>query len=306
MRDRRSVSDAVMADVLTASRRRCCLCFILRQDASEKRGQIAHLDQDRSNSQLDNLAFLCLEHHDQYDGRTSQSKGLTAQEVKRYRAQLVVALSQGTGSSPQPAPAPLSAAKPNDAAIATEIDSIAVYEQAVTATSDRFSVFSVKLQVLEPLNLPRFLESSILDLLKWASECSGVLETHGRIAHGSPPLSEKEMDSFAYYCFVALVRGFLLDRFAAKKDFAPDVLPPLPEREILQRRWYEDVLVDSKWLHKWSDTYSRDLVDAQWLAIERRGEDLTCPIPSAAYRVAMLQGMIARRFLMRGATSLSE
>lgn len=53
-----------------------------------KTGQIAHLDGDRSNSTVDNFAFLCLVHHDQYDSRTSQSKNLTIEEVKAYRTEL--------------------------------------------------------------------------------------------------------------------------------------------------------------------------------------------------------------------------
>jgi len=32
--------------------------------------------------------WLCLEHHDEYDGSTSQSKGLTAAEVRHYRNRL--------------------------------------------------------------------------------------------------------------------------------------------------------------------------------------------------------------------------
>jgi hypothetical protein len=34
------------------------------------------------------LAFLCFEHHDQFDSSTSQSKNFTLQEVKRYREEL--------------------------------------------------------------------------------------------------------------------------------------------------------------------------------------------------------------------------
>jgi hypothetical protein len=79
----------VVADVVTACRRRCCVCYALRKDGTEKRGQIAHLDHDPSNNAVANLAFLCLEHHDQYDSRTSQSKGLTIEEVKRYRTELL-------------------------------------------------------------------------------------------------------------------------------------------------------------------------------------------------------------------------
>jgi hypothetical protein len=53
-----------------------------------KEGQIAHLDQDRNNNSTDNLAFLCLKHHDEYDTQPSQSKGFMLPEVKRYRNML--------------------------------------------------------------------------------------------------------------------------------------------------------------------------------------------------------------------------
>ena len=78
--------------VLLSSRRRCAICFGLNRDDSEKRGQIAHLDHDRSNNKIGNLAFLCLDHHDQYDSCTSQSKGFRSTEVKCYRAELEDAL----------------------------------------------------------------------------------------------------------------------------------------------------------------------------------------------------------------------
>jgi len=61
-------------------------------DATVKQGQIAHLDQDASNNNVSNLAFLCLEHHDQYDSQTSQSKGFTESEVKSHCDKLYVDL----------------------------------------------------------------------------------------------------------------------------------------------------------------------------------------------------------------------
>ena len=88
MTKRQQVPRATQDAVLVASRRRCCICFAVRGDTSEKAGQIAHLDGDRSNNSFENLSHLCLEHHDQFDSRTSQSKGLTVGEVKEYRAQL--------------------------------------------------------------------------------------------------------------------------------------------------------------------------------------------------------------------------
>lgn len=63
-------------------------------DFGEKKGQIAHLDRNPANNELDNLAWLCFDHHDQYDSRTSQSKGLTIGEVKRYRGQLYQAVEE--------------------------------------------------------------------------------------------------------------------------------------------------------------------------------------------------------------------
>jgi len=75
--------------VLLESGRRCCLCYGLNSDFSVKQGQIAHLDRNPANDNLDNLAFLCLEHHDAYDGKTSQSKGYTIHEVKWHRSVLV-------------------------------------------------------------------------------------------------------------------------------------------------------------------------------------------------------------------------
>jgi hypothetical protein len=85
----------IVADVLTKCRRRCCICHGLHGDLSEKQGQIAHLDRDPSNHALDNLAYLCLSHHDRYDSDTSQSKRFSMQEVKIYRKALWHALEDG-------------------------------------------------------------------------------------------------------------------------------------------------------------------------------------------------------------------
>jgi hypothetical protein len=88
MARRRPIPKATEDELLTLCARRCCLCFGLKNDCNQKKGQIAHLDHDPSNNELENLAWLCLDHHDQYDSRTSQSKGLTIGEVKRYRVEL--------------------------------------------------------------------------------------------------------------------------------------------------------------------------------------------------------------------------
>ena len=86
---RKNPTDDVQAFVLVTSRRRCALCFGLRGDMQEKRnGQLAHVDRDATNSSTDNLVFLCLEHHDEYDTRHSQSKGFTPKELLHYRTVL--------------------------------------------------------------------------------------------------------------------------------------------------------------------------------------------------------------------------
>ncbi|MCK4599684.1 hypothetical protein KAU37_07720 [Candidatus Bipolaricaulota bacterium] len=85
---RKTIPKRIEAKLLALSCRRCAVCYGLLEDDSRKTGQIAHLDGDSSNNELDNLCFLCLEHHDEYDSTTSQSKGLTKFEVMAYRTKL--------------------------------------------------------------------------------------------------------------------------------------------------------------------------------------------------------------------------
>jgi hypothetical protein len=85
---RKKTPTEIELEVITKSRRRCCICYGLNRDESIKKGQIAHLDRDATNYNFDNLAYLCLEHHDDYDSRTSQSKGWSDKEAKVYRNEL--------------------------------------------------------------------------------------------------------------------------------------------------------------------------------------------------------------------------
>ncbi len=88
MNQRKRTPKDTEADILDRSRRRCSICFAQNADFDVKKGQIAHLDGNPSNMDFDNLCFLCLFHHDDYDTKRSQSKGLTILEVKRYRTRL--------------------------------------------------------------------------------------------------------------------------------------------------------------------------------------------------------------------------
>lgn len=85
---RRLAHPGVQGQVLTQSRRRCALCFHLFGDGGVKKGQIAHLDHRRSRSILDNLVYLCFEHHDDYDSTASQRKNYTIAEVRAARTAL--------------------------------------------------------------------------------------------------------------------------------------------------------------------------------------------------------------------------
>jgi hypothetical protein len=92
----------IETQVLVASRRRCCLCYFLKNIRGEQKGQIAHLDRDPSNSSFPNLVYLCFNHHDEFDSKTSQSKGLTVGEIREYRSLLYRKL--GTTNIPSPTP----------------------------------------------------------------------------------------------------------------------------------------------------------------------------------------------------------
>ncbi len=64
------------------------MCVFLEGRDEVRSGQIAHLNHDRGDSRFKNLVYLCLEHHNEYDTQTSQSKGLTVGEVREYRNRL--------------------------------------------------------------------------------------------------------------------------------------------------------------------------------------------------------------------------
>lgn len=88
MAARTPIPDDVQVRVLTWSRRRCCLCYFLDDKDEVASGQIAHVDRNASHSAFDNLAYLCLAHHDKYDSKSSQSKGLLPGELRSYRDRL--------------------------------------------------------------------------------------------------------------------------------------------------------------------------------------------------------------------------
>ena len=93
-RNRKKVPDAVLTSLLVKTRRRCCLCVYLKNDRGQKRIQVAHINHRPSENDEENLVPLCLDHHDEYDSVTSQSKGLTASELRFYKQKLIDELSE--------------------------------------------------------------------------------------------------------------------------------------------------------------------------------------------------------------------
>ncbi len=78
----------VRTEVALKSRRICCICYGLKIDSERKKGQFAHLDHNPRNNKVDNIAFLCFDHHDEYDSKTSQAASISEGEVRHYRDDL--------------------------------------------------------------------------------------------------------------------------------------------------------------------------------------------------------------------------
>jgi hypothetical protein len=92
--------------VLDRSRRRCAFCVHFDHDYGQKEGQLAHIDRDPSNDAEDNLAYLCLSHHDDYDTKRRQTKNLTERELRTARDRLYEYIETGgdlTGAMRRPA-----------------------------------------------------------------------------------------------------------------------------------------------------------------------------------------------------------
>ncbi len=85
---RKRIDPTDEATLLISCRRRCCLCALYKSDFSRKKGQIAHIDGDRTNAAIANLAFLCFECHDEFDSRSSQSKNFTPKELRLCKQRL--------------------------------------------------------------------------------------------------------------------------------------------------------------------------------------------------------------------------
>ena len=234
---RTKVPPAVETDLLLHSARRCCLCLGLRFDADEKTGQVAHLDGDPNNQNVDNLAWLCLYHHDSYDGRTSQSKGLTIGEVKAHRARLyemVAARSQSSAS---------------DAKSSIRSDE---HNEEVLRVVHRYEFISDG-------QIDALKQEIITRLQKVFSFCNSLVREYDRLNDCTPEPSDHEYD-WAYNHF--------------KKQFdLPDGVYGLNAEAELAEEWLQNV---SELIDDWTNGWLKfdECTDLMWELDERYDFDL--------------------------------
>ena len=98
---RDKIPKEVQREILIRSRRRCCFCYGLEGNFNERIGQIAHIDHNASHNGLDNLAWLCFDHHSLYDSTTRQHKNYQPDELRSYRDRLYSAIATSSLLGPE-------------------------------------------------------------------------------------------------------------------------------------------------------------------------------------------------------------
>src|SRR5260221_10211767 len=77
---RTPIPDDISAEVMVQHDRICCVC-----NTPGLAVQIHHIDEDPAHHTIDNLAVLCLQHHDETQVRGGFSKRLKAADILRSR-----------------------------------------------------------------------------------------------------------------------------------------------------------------------------------------------------------------------------
>lgn len=85
---RKAIPIEVKNNIMIKSKRRCAYCFGLYNDLNVKNGQIAHIDRDNENNLEENLAYLCLDHHNLYDTKYRQTVSFYPNELLYYKKKL--------------------------------------------------------------------------------------------------------------------------------------------------------------------------------------------------------------------------
>ncbi len=79
-KNRPPIPPKIASSLLMANRHACCVC-------QDHRVQIHHIDDDATNNVLENLAALCLPHHDQATMTAGLSRKLKAEDIRKYKQQ---------------------------------------------------------------------------------------------------------------------------------------------------------------------------------------------------------------------------
>lgn len=85
---RKKIPAKTHSNILIKSKRRCALCFGLHNNLEVKEGQLAHIDRNNENNLEENLAYLCLQHHNLYDTNYRQTANYTPGELIYYKNKL--------------------------------------------------------------------------------------------------------------------------------------------------------------------------------------------------------------------------
>ena len=188
-------------------------------------------------------------------------------------------------------------------------DSVApTYERLVSDTNHAFTLLLNGQNAFEPNQLFQLLDESTANFLREASRYLGALAVEPRVKDVAIPWGAAERESFEYFSFVLMARGFLLDRYLLTNSLRVAAAhPPLPELDELMERWYESILTNTQWIEEWSTPFTRDLVDAQWLSLKDDTaqaygrDDRIQAIIMPVLRFSLLQGMVAHQFIVVGA-----
>lgn len=82
---RATITEKARQEILLKSKRRCALCFAHGLEVPQE-GALARIDSSPLNDDSDNLVFLCLNHHMQFDRGALDKEDLVGKRASLYKA----------------------------------------------------------------------------------------------------------------------------------------------------------------------------------------------------------------------------
>lgn len=79
--NRRKIPEKVSASVVYKNDRACCVCH------KRLPFQINHINRNPTDNREENLCVLCLNHHNQFESKSTISKGLTPELLRKYKVE---------------------------------------------------------------------------------------------------------------------------------------------------------------------------------------------------------------------------